>query len=143
MRERVVPQQEPGSFRRDAGRGARRQEKGPLAGRVGLLPGFLELRVGRVGLEGLDRQSSRRLPAARTPRTRQEMEEPRGQDPVQQRQQEQDQENGRGDDDRADPLEAAREMLEHLEEAEEEPLGPGRVVGARGIGRQRRAGHLP
>ena len=57
------------------------------------------------------------------------MEEPGGQDPVQERQEEENQEDRRRDDDGADPLEPAREMLEHLEEAEEVPFGPGRVIG--------------
>ena len=99
-------------------------------GLVGLPRASLELRVVRIGLDRLDRQVPCAPEQTRTGSSRPGNGGTSREDPVQQRQKEK-QRGSAGDHDRADPLEAAGEMLEHLEEAQEEPLGPGRIIGAR------------
>ena len=88
----------------------------------------------RIVIHRLDRQKARAPHDREHEAARQEMGQLSRQDPIQERQEHHDDDQGRRDHDRADHLAVAREQLEHLEEREEIPLGPRRVVGARGIG---------
>ena len=84
---------------------------------------------------GLVRSGSPRPPTrAKTKPQARKWASLRGRTRSNKRDQEHHDQDRRGDDDRADHLPVAGEVLEHLEERQEVPLGPRRVVGAGGVG---------